>query len=267
MNFNLGWQNFEEEVNQADEQINLAKASLFYAQAEYSNMNVEQYLDILDAMAEEVNQILPTERYPLKVIKTINNYLFTDLGYRGNSQNYYDPRNSFLNQVIDRCTGIPITLSLIYLEVAKRINFSMVGVGLPGHFLIRPNFSESGIFVDVFDRGKILFEQDCLAKLKKLYQQPVKLESRFLEAVSNRYILMRMLTNLKYIYLSNNQLFKSLDIISGMLMLVPDSPRELRDRGLIYYQLDQTKLAHQDLEYYLAILPNAEDAIMIRKLL
>ncbi len=267
MNINLGWQNFEREIDRVDDQINLAKASLFYAQAEYNNLNVEKYLDILDAMAEDVIQKLPEERYPLKVIKTINNYLFADLGYRGNSNNYYDPRNSFLNNVIDRCMGIPITLSVIYLEIARRIGFSMAGIGMPGHFLISPTFQESGIFVDVFNRGEILFEQDCLAKLEQLYQKPMKLEPSFLAKVNNRQILARMLTNLKHIYLSNNQLSKSLEIISGILMLYPDNPRELRDRGLIYYQLDKVKQACQDLECYLAILPNAEDATMIRKLL
>lgn len=267
MSFNLGWHNFEQEVNQVDEKISLAKAGLFYAQAEYPNLDVENYLSILAVMAKDIKERLPAERYPLKIVKTINNYLFNDLGYRGNNKNYYDPRNSFLNDVIDRCTGIPITLSVIYLEIAKRLDFPMAGIGMPGHFLIRPIFEESGIFVDAFNQGEILFEQDCSAKLEQLYQKPVTLKSHFLAPVSNRHILVRMLTNLKYIYLSNNQLSKSLDVISGILMLFPDNPKELRDRGLIYYQLDRPQQAYQDLEDYLAILPNAEDAIMIRKLL
>ncbi|MDJ0691151.1 MAG: transglutaminase-like domain-containing protein [Xenococcaceae cyanobacterium MO_188.B32] len=267
MNINLGWQNFEQEVNQADDQINLAKASLFYARAEYSNLDVDKYISILDAMAEEISRRLPEERYPLKIMKAINNYLFTELGYRGNNQSYYDPRNSFLNNVIDRRTGIPITLSVIYLEIAKRIDFSMVGVGMPGHFLVRPTFQDSGIFVDAFNQGEIMFKQDCLNKLKKLYEKPIKLEKSFFAPVNSRQILLRMLTNLKYIYLSNKQLSKSIDIISGILMLYPDNPKELRDRGLVYYQLDKPKQAFQDLECYLAILPNAEDAMVIRKLL
>ena len=267
MNLNLGWQNFEREVNQADDKISLAKASLFYAQGEYHDLDVEKYLNILDTMAEKVGKRLPEERYPLKVIEIINNYLFTDLGYRGNSKNYYDSRNSFLNDVIDRHTGIPITLSVIYLEIAKRIGFSMVGIGIPGHFLIRPAFQESGIFVDAFNQGEIMFKQDCLNKLKKLYEKPIKLEQSFFAPVNNRQILLRMLTNLKYIYLSNKQLSKSLNIISGILMLYPDNPQELRDRGLVYYQLDRPQEAYQDFECYLAILPNGEDAAMIRKLL
>ncbi len=267
MKFNLGWQNFEQEVDRADDKISLAKAGLFYAQSEYPNLDIEKYLNILSAMADDINQKLPAERYPLKVVNTINDYLFTDLGYQGNSENYYDTRNSFLNDVIDRRTGIPITLSVIYLEIAQRINFPMTGIGMPGHFLISPDFEESGIFVDVFNQGEILFKEDCLAKLEQLYQKPLKLEPHFLAKVSNRQILARMLTNLKYIYLSSNQLSKSLNIVSGILTLFPDNPRELRDRGLIYYQLDRPQQAYQDLECYLAILPNAEDATIIRKLL
>lgn len=267
MSFNLGWYNFEQEVQQTDEKLDLAKASLFYAQSEYPDLDIDRYLNILDAMAEDITYRLPEERYPLKIISIINDYLFNDLGYKGNNKKYYDPRNSFLNDVIDRCTGIPITLSVIYLEVAKRLNFPMAGVGMPGHFLISPTFESSGVFVDAFNRGEILFEQDCAAKLEQLYQKSVPLKPQFLANVSNRHILVRMLTNLKYIYLSSNQLSKTLDIISGILMLFPDNPKELRDRGLIYYQLDRPQQAYQDLEYYLTILPNAEDATIIRKLL
>ncbi len=263
----LGWHNFEQEANQADEEINLAKAGLFYAQANYPNLDIDKYLQQLDRMAEEIQSRISAGRYPLKIINTINHYLFTELGYQGNSQTYYDPRNSFINEVIDRRTGIPITLSVVYLEIAKRINFPMVGIGMPGHFIIRPNFEDAGIFVDVFNQGEILFEQDCAAKLEQVYQKPIRLEPRFLAPISNRQILARMLTNLKYVYLNKQNLSECLAVISGILINFPDNPGELRDRGLIYYQLDQQKQAYQDLESYLAILPNAEDATMIRNLL
>ena len=105
-----------------------------------------KYLDALNTMANEVQETLPATLYPLQIIKSINNYLYNDLGFSGNTIDYYDLRNSCLNQVIERRTGIPITLSLVYLEIAKRINFPMVGIGMPGHFLIRPNFEEAGIY-------------------------------------------------------------------------------------------------------------------------
>jgi regulator of sirC expression with transglutaminase-like and TPR domain len=267
MDINFDLQNFYNETNRADEEIDLAKAALAFARTEYPDLDIEEYLNALDTMAEEVRERLIEERYPLKVIKTINSYLFDDLGFEGNTRNYYDPRNSFLNDVIDRRTGIPITLSIIYLEIAKRIDFPMVGIGMPGHFIIRPNFENVGIFVDAFNQGEILFEQDCEERLQQVYQQPVKLEPRFLASISNREILVRMLTNLKMIYLHQREFGKALTIIDAILILVPDNPNELRDRGLLYYELNEWSKAVPDLESYLTVFPNAEDALMIRILL
>lgn len=258
---------FCQEINQPDDQINLAKAALYFAQEEYPTLDVEDYLNALDTMAEEVKERLPETLYPLKIIKTINEYLFKDLKFRGNTSDYYDPDNSYLNQVIDRRTGIPITLAIIYLEIAKRLNFSMVGIGMPGHFIIRPDFEEVGIFVDVFNQGEILFEQDCIQKLSEVYQQPMKLEPHFLEPVSHRQILARMLTNLKYIYINAEKYPKVLRIIELLLIIFPNHPLELRDRGLLYYHLGQWQQATKDLNLYLAMLPTAQDAHAIRELL
>ena len=263
----LGWKNFSEEVNQADEQINLARASLYFAQTVYDNLDINQYLNRLDIMAAEVKQILPSAAYPLRIIKAINKYLFTDLGFRGNQNNYYDPQNSYLNQVIERQIGIPITLSIIYLEIAKRINFPMVGIGMPGHFIIRPDFEEAGIFVDAFHQGEILFAEDCVERLEKLYQQKIELQSKFLEPVSNKQILGRMLTNLKFIYLEQENLSKTLEIIEGILMIFPQQITEVRDRGIICCNLGKWQQAIQDLERYLLVVPYAKDADNIRQLL
>ena len=169
MDFPLGWQQFYQEINQPDENINLAKAALYFAQAEYPQLVPEQYLQILDAIAEEIEKRLPQQRYPLKVIKTINQYLFEELLFRGNTDDYYNPCNSFLNEVIKKRRGIPITLSVIYLEISKRINFPMVGVGMPGHFLLRPDFEDVEFFVDAFHKGEILFKQDCAKKTSRLH--------------------------------------------------------------------------------------------------
>lgn len=267
MKVSLARQLFNEEVNQPDEQIDLAKAALAIAQQEYPDLEVGEYLNALDTMAMEIAEQLPPERYPLKVLKTINQYLYTDLGFQGNSQDYYDPRNSFLNEVIERRTGIPISLALLYLEVAKRIDFPMVGIGMPGHFLIRPDFEDAEIFVDAFHQGEILFKQDCLDRLRQLYQQPVQLKPNLLEPVTNRQYLVRMLTNLKFIYIQNQAIKKALEMVEWILLLFPDAPLELRDRGLLYYQTGHWREAIEDLEIYLAMLPNAGDAGTIRQLL
>jgi regulator of sirC expression with transglutaminase-like and TPR domain len=259
--------NFYSEINQPDEQIDLAKAALYIAQEEYPDLDTDEYLNALDVMALEVEERLPAERYPLRVIQILNQYFFNDLGYIGNTSDYYDPRNSFLNEVIDRRIGIPITLSLIYLEVARRLDFPMVGINMPGHFLLRPSFEDAGIFVDAFNQGEILFEQDCEARLAQIYGRPVQLQSSFTAAVSSRQLLARMLRNLKFIYLNRSDLPKALSVVERILLLFPDAPTELRDRGLIYYQLGYWSKAVHDLEIYLAILPNAEDASVIRRLL
>ncbi|PSO78125.1 MAG: hypothetical protein BRC44_11760 [Cyanobacteria bacterium QS_4_48_99] len=267
MDSSLGRQNFYQEINQQDEHINLAKAALYFSQEEYPNLNPSEYIDTIDAMADEVKQRLPQQRYPLRIINTINHYLYEELGFRGNRNDYYDPRNSFLNVVLSRRIGIPITLSLVYLEIARRIEFPMVGIGMPGHFLIRPEFEGVGIFVDAFNQGETLFEQDCEERLRQIYQQPVTLEPRFLETVTHRQFLARMLTNLKVIYFNREDLPRALAAVEQILLLFPDDAKERRDRGLLYYHLGEAEKASQDLEIYLAMLPHAEDAEIIRQLL
>lgn len=267
MNIPRSRENFLQEISQSDDRINLAKAALYIAQEEYPNLDIHFYINILDGIAYEIEKRLPQERYPLRIIQTINQYLYDDLGYKGNNDNYYDPRNSFLNDVIDRRTGIPITLSLVYLEIARRLDFHLVGVNMPGHFLIRPQFKDVGIFVDTFNRGDILFEEDCQTRLTQIYGYSIQLEPNFTEPVSHRQLLGRMLTNLKLIYLNLQDLSRALATVELILLLFPETPRELRDRGLLYYQLGYSSRAYQDLGVYLGMVPNADDADIINRLL
>ncbi|MCM0592316.1 MAG: SirB1 family protein [Gloeotrichia echinulata DVL01] len=267
MIFSSARQYFYQEIQQLDEHIDLAKAALYIAQEEYPDLDPEEYLNALDTMAVELQERLPDSRYPLRVIQCINQYLYDDLRFSGNKIDYYDPRNSFLNDVIDRRLGIPITLALVYLEVSRRIDFPMMGVGMPGHFLIRPDISDVEMFVDAFDRGNVIFSQDCQERLSDMFQQPVTLKPEFLAPVSNRQFLARMLTNLKFIYLKQQNLAKTLAAVDRILLLFPGVSLELRDRGLIYYQLGHYPQAADDLQTYLAKVPNAEDAIVIRRLL
>lgn len=268
MEFSLARQQFYQEVRQDDEQINLEKAALFIAQEEYPELEIDYYLKAIDQMAAEIKTRLPEEPYPLRIVQTINQYLYKDLGFHGNSEDYYDPRNSFLSDVIDRRTGIPISLALLYLAIAKRINFPMVGIGMPGHFLIRPAVNEDmDIFVDAFHDGEILFPQDCQERLDQLVGQPVEMRSQFLEAVTTKQFLARMLTNLKGIYLNQGKIGKCLTAIERILILFPDAPFELRDRGIIHFQTNRWIEARQDLEAYLESVPNANDRDVIQQLL
>ncbi|WP_310416777.1 transglutaminase-like domain-containing protein [Chamaesiphon sp. OTE_8_metabat_110] len=206
--------NFLTEIDRPDDrEINLSKAALYIAQIEDPNLDVDRYLQALADMSADLAQRIPADRYPLKVIQVINEYLYTELGFYGNEADYYNPCNSFLNEVIDRRTGIPITLAIIYLHLAKAIDFPMVGIGMPGHFLIRPNFANAGIFVDVFDRGEILFVEDCRQKLMKIYQQDIPfLPPEILQPVSNRQILQRILHNLQANYLHQPDFNRALAI-------------------------------------------------------
>ncbi|NEP57880.1 MAG: tetratricopeptide repeat protein [Symploca sp. SIO2G7] len=267
MHFPLGRQNFHDEICQSDDQIDLAKAALYIAQEEYPDLEIVAYLQTLDIMAAKIEERLPVERYPLKILKSINQYLYDDLGYTGNTKDYYNPGNSFLNNVIDQRTGIPITLSLVYLEIARRLDFPMVGVNMPGHFLIRPNFEDAGIFVDAFHQGEVLFEQDCEERLTQIFSRPVQLQPSFTDPVSHKQLIARMLTNLKLIYLNRQDLPKALAAVERILLLFPDVPKERRDRGLLSYKLGYWSQASQDLEMYLVMVPYATDGEMIRQLL
>ena len=204
---------FIAEIDKPDRAIDLAKAALYIAQIEYPDLDIDRYLKTLAAIGLEVSQRLPQDRYPLKVIQTINQYLYTELKFHGNGTDYYNPCNSFLNDVIDRRTGIPITLALVYLEIAKRIDFPMVGIGMPGHFLIRPDFEDSEIFIDAFDRGEILFTEDCRQKLMDIYQQDIpSIPPELLQPITNRQFLFRMLNNLQSIYLNQPDFDRALVI-------------------------------------------------------
>ena len=263
----LARENFAQEVSLADQDIDLAKAALYMAQEETPSLNIETYLRQLDEWAQQVQGLLPEERYPLRVIQGINQVLYDDLGFVGNEENYYDPRNSFLNEVMERRTGIPITLALVYLEVARRIEFPMVGIGMPGHFLIRPEFKDAGIFVDAFHRGEVLFPEDCQQRLQEIFAQPVTLEDQFLEAVSKKAFLARMLTNLKLIYINQPDLERALAVIERLLLVFPDAIIEQRDRGLLHYQMGDTQSAIADLKTYVAHYPDASDSSMIEMLI
>lgn len=267
MQFSIARQFFYQEIHQPDDQISLERAALYLALEEYPELDVEAYLNALDTMAMEVEERLPAEPYPLRILQTINRYLYDDLGFKGNTEDYYSPRNSFLNDVIDRRTGIPITLSLIYLAIAKRIDFPMVGIGMPGHFLIRPAVADMEIFVDAFNQGEILFPQDCKDRLAQLFGQSFELQPSFLQVVTPRQFLARMLTNLKVIHLEQGNLEKSLAAIERILLLFPDSAIDLRDRGILYYRLNRFTEARQDLEDYLTLVPNAQDAQIIKSLI
>ena len=267
MQLSLARRCFIREIRQSDEAINLERAALYLALEEHPTLDVDVTLEQLDRMAAIVLERLPASRYPLRVIAVINHYLYEELGFSGNRQDYYDPQNSHLNQVLDRRLGIPITLALVYLAIAKRIDFPMMGIGMPGHFLIRPVVEEMDVYVDAFNGGEVLFRQDCAALLQKLYQEPVTLRSEFLQPISNRQFLARMLGNLKGIAINQNNIQSALAAVERILLLFPEASGELRDRGILYFQLRRWSEARQDLERYLATMPPPGDRNLVQDML
>jgi regulator of sirC expression with transglutaminase-like and TPR domain len=249
-------------VSGPDAAVDLAEASLVIASGEYPGLDVARYLERLDAMGREVRGRLPRGERP--AIERLNTYLFGQEGFRGNVEDYYDPRNSFLNDVIDRRIGIPITLSMVYMEVARRAGLDVVGVGLPGHFLVRAEGRGRAVLVDPFHGGALLSEADCQKRLDRVFEGRVRLEAGMLAACPRKAILGRMLRNLKAIYLKADDHPRALRTIDLLLALDPESAEDRRDRGLVHAASDCYALAAADLETYLALAPAAPEAEAVK---
>jgi regulator of sirC expression with transglutaminase-like and TPR domain len=251
-------------VSRPEESIDLAEAALLIAKEEYPELDVAGYLDRLKSMAAEVQAQVSPEVDPRRMIAALNTYLFQDQGFRGNSDDYYDPRNSFLNDVLDRRIGIPITLSIVYLAVGWRLGLHLHGVGMPGHFLVKYTASAEEIVIDPFSGGAVVTPTDCQRLLDRIYDGKLRFEPRFLTTLGTRRILARMLSNLKVIYFNNHAYAKALSVVDRLLILDPKAASEIRDRGLLSSQLKRFTEATADLERYLRLAPEAEDADVIR---
>jgi regulator of sirC expression with transglutaminase-like and TPR domain len=256
---------FAELVRRPDAAIDLAEATLLIAKEEYPDLDVTEYLARLDRMGAAVQASAGGRHDPHRLIAALGEYLFAQLGFRGNADHYYDPRNSFLNEVLDRRIGIPITLSAVYLEVGRRIGLSVQGVGMPGHFLVKYVGPDEELVIDPFGGGGILSAADCQQILDRIFDGKLCFEPQMLTAVGTRQILARMLTNLKAIYFNNQEYGKALAIADRLVILHPNAASEIRDRGLLSCQVKRYAEASADLERYLRLAPQAEDSEVIRE--
>jgi regulator of sirC expression with transglutaminase-like and TPR domain len=250
---------FQQLVTLPDGAIPLAEAALLMACEEYPQLEISPFIDQLDEMAEAVRATMREKDSPRETIDKINNVLFDVLGFRGNTDNYYDPRNSFFNDVLERRVGIPITLSAVYLEVARRLALPIVGVGMPGRFLVKYRTPLEEVILDPFNRGEILEREDCKTLLTQHFGEAVIFTDRMLERVTHRQILARMLNNLKVIYLKAQTYDKGLAMVDMMLMVQPEDVEQYRDRGLLNLQLRKFEAAAKDLDHYLKVVPDSED--------
>jgi regulator of sirC expression with transglutaminase-like and TPR domain len=255
---------FAEIISLKDDEIDLAEAALWIAAEEYPRIDVSLYLERLDRFADLASEYIGSETRPRAIITALNTALFEDLGFSGNRENYYDPRNSYLNEVIDRRTGIPITLTIVYMEVARRVGFVVKGVGLPGHFLAK-HVSESGeIYIDAFNGGMLLDVAGCDELFKEVTGGKAELRPEYLSVVTPRQILTRTLSNLLNIYSSSDHR-RALFVIERMLLINPDSPPYVRERGLLLARVGEISEALSELERYLVLAPGAVDADLIRE--
>jgi len=244
------------------EQFSLAEACLLIAQDAYPELNVEAYLHRIEAIAEGVRSRIPADAFAEQRIVALNNYLFGELRISGNAADYYDPRNSYLNEVIDRCTGIPITLSVLYMEVGQRVGLALKGVSFPGHFLVKLRVKRGQLVIDPFSRGEPQSEDDLRKRLQHVLPRNQTVESidPYIEAATPREIVARLLRNLKGIYVGARQFERALAVMNRILLVTPETVEELRDRGLVYQQLECFRPALADLQNYLRRRPEAADA-------
>jgi regulator of sirC expression with transglutaminase-like and TPR domain len=254
------YKEFRQTVDRGEDKIDLGRAALTLAAVDYPDLDIDIYLARIDRLAAEAQARLGSEADVHRTIAVLNDVLFRQHGFRGNRDNYFDPRNSFLNEVLDRRTGIPISLSVLYMEVAQKIALPLQGVGFPGHFLVK----HEEIVIDPFNQGEIRSRKHLQTMLNRLYGDKVSFDPEFLAATSKKQILRRMLNNLQLIYVRENDLIKGLSIVERLLVLDPTSAEGIRDRGIIYLRLECFKQALEDLQTYLSLAPQAEDADAIR---
>ncbi len=245
--------------------IDVAEAALLIAQEEYPEIDIGAYLRRLDELAAAARARVQLGSGPSEQIAHLNEFLFVERGFTGNSDNYYDPRNSYLNEVLDRRTGIPISLSVVYSEVAQRLDLPVYGVSFPGHFLVK-YVGDPEIIIDPFF-GTIITQQECAQRLHGIYGSKARFEPRLLHPASAREILVRLLSNLKQVYVDTADFDRALACVDRILLLEPDQPRELRDRGILYQRLECFAAALRDFERYLQLAPDDEAAALIRETL
>ena len=242
-----------------DDAIEIDRAALLIAAEEYPDLVVNDYLAKLDDLAERVRQRLYVDAGPHETLARLNQVLFDEEGFRGDDKEYYDPRNSFLNDVMDRRIGIPITLSAVYREVGRRVGFELQGVGFPGHFLLKHEMNEGEILIDAFHHGRILTHEDCRERLKQNFKDNLEFHPKQLKNTSPRLMLFRILNNLKGIYVNRREHVRALAAVERMLLLVPDSPSEVRDRGILLSGVGRPLEGVSELARYLKLKPNAKD--------
>src|SRR5687767_8159772 len=263
---------FEQILAEKEERMDLARACLMIAQDAYPALDIERYLGDIERLAIRLRARTPQAASPAERVVALNQFLYGDLGFRGNAEDYYDPRNSYLNEVLDRRTGIPITLGIVYMELGRRVGLPLEGVSFPGHFLVRIGLRGGTLVLDPFAGGLPQSDVELRKRLERVIPErasggvplaELPLE-QFLEPASKRQILARVLRNLKGIYREADKPERMLQVLNRMLVVSPEASGELRDRGYVYQRLECWRPALKDLTDYLEREPDAPDIDDVR---
>jgi regulator of sirC expression with transglutaminase-like and TPR domain len=240
-------------------------AALELASIEFPGIDFEASLFRLDNLAEQIQSQLTGNFSGLDFVRAANEILFEVLQFRGNENDYYDPRNSCLNSVLMRRLGIPISLSLVYIEIARRLGRHIYGVGLPGHFIVAYEDRESRYWIDPFHGGRILSFADCCALAKQSASVDIRSNPAVLAPVSKRQVLVRMLSNLKAIYLRGESFDKARQVLDLLIDAMPEYAEEYRHRGIVHLRQQNHRAAQADLETYLRLEPSAPEREQVQK--
>lgn len=251
-----------------DDGLPLFEAALSIAQDEYPALDLTDTLNGVDTMAHKLNARFASDAPMLHKLRLLNHFFFNELHFRGNVNDYYDADNSYLNKVIERRCGIPITLATMYIELGRQVGIPLQGLSFPGHFLVKLKLADGAIVIDVFDGGRSLSREDLEERLEP-YLRTHGLEvdealPAFLEAASARAMLARLLHNLESIHRRDGDQRRLLAVLNRLVVLLPQDPAERRDRGLCLAELGRIDVALDDLQAYLEGDPEADDAAVIR---
>jgi len=239
-------------------------ALLFAREIAYPGLDIQAAMLRIDALAESARAHLLDHQPAIEQAEALVDFLFIRNRFRGNTQAYTDPRNSYLNEVLERRLGLPISLSVLYMAVAHRLSIPAQGIGLPGHFIVGIPAERDVYYLDPFHGGTRLSQDDCTSLVRASTGYEGALQPEWLDPVPPRAILTRMLNNLRGVYLQQEAWSLALAAVEHLRMLQPEIPDLLRDTGLIYHQQGSLRLAAQHYQQYLTAAPNAPDAVVVR---
>ena len=247
------------------EEVPLARAALVIAQSEYPNLDIDAFERRIQDIAETLGHQLgrdPERQTPHFVVRGINRYLYRELGFRGNSEFYDDPKNLYMNEVLSERLGIPVTLAILFADVCQRIGLDVRPVGLPGHVVCRytpAGVAEDAVLIDVFNFGRLLTPRDCQVLLRNIFGARVPFKEHYLASLSPRQVIQRLLHNLKAGYLQHGDEDRAARVIDLLIAMFPWDLDEIRDRGMLRERLGEVDSALQDLEEYVRFRAGARD--------